>query len=77
MFSAALTVDYIRLNSRQGLSSNLHFRQFKLPISELSEGFRRENAGIPMNFRQGNASRRGKEMIQVTGQQFESNDMHA
>jgi len=54
------------MNFRQGLSSILHFRQYKLPNSESGEKLTPENAQIPMNLRQGIASPRGKEIVQVT-----------
>jgi len=59
------------MNFGQGLSSILHFRQYTLPNSEFGEKLTPENARIPMNLRQGIASHRGKEMLQVTKKAFE------
>lgn len=51
------------LHFRQNLSSNLHFRQCKLPNSEFGEELISENARILMNFRQGIASSRARKSV--------------
>jgi hypothetical protein len=45
----------------------MHFRQCILPNSEFGETATPENVPILMYLRQGIASHRGKEMVQVSG----------
>ena len=51
-----------QVDFRQGLSSNLHFRQYELPISEPGEGFRRENAQFSLTY--------GKELLRVAAKKW-------
>ena len=61
-----VTVDITRLNFRQDLTSFLHFRQCKLPKLGNRRKSQARNLKVFVDSRQGIASRRGKETLQVT-----------
>jgi hypothetical protein len=51
---------------RQGLASNLHFRQFNGSKTRIVDKWRYEIARFCLNLRQVIGSNRGKELVQVT-----------
>ena len=72
-----IDVDQLPLNFRQGLTSNFHFQQWKLPKIRKLGGTLRSRLLEFVNLRQVIGSNRGKEFVQVTTHLISSHPSHS